>query len=153
MANSSISFINSSFFRHFLDMYNPCNVQVSLETTNPNSVNDIGYAQGSATLAYKGKEIGHGSFPALENEAYGKSDSVDVLLKGLSKASLPKELQSQPQKNHNKPLNLNLSMNIPIKLKTWLFTKRTNVKVGCNFEVDSMGENIKVQSQKCDIQK
>ncbi|KAL2940762.1 NDR1/HIN1-like protein 13 [Bienertia sinuspersici] len=127
--------------------------QVSLETMNPNNINDIGYQQGNATLAYKGKEIGHGSFPALENEESGKSDSVDVILSGLSKGSLPKELEPQPHNKNTKPLNLNLSMSIPLNMKTWLFNKVVDVKVGCDFEVNFLGDNIKVLSQKCDIRK
>uniref|UniRef100_A0A803KLX4 Late embryogenesis abundant protein LEA-2 subgroup domain-containing protein n=2 Tax=Chenopodium quinoa TaxID=63459 RepID=A0A803KLX4_CHEQI len=130
-------------------------LQVSLETTNPNSVNDIGYGQGNATLVYKGKAIGHGSYPALVNEGSGKSDSVDVVLAVSSKGGLPKELvsQSHNNKNRKKPLPFNLLFNIPLKLKTWLFTKKIDVKVGCKFEVSSVGEKIKILSQKCDIQK
>ncbi|XP_021729128.1 NDR1/HIN1-like protein 13 [Chenopodium quinoa] len=131
-------------------------IQVSLEATNPNSVNDIGYGQGNATLMYKGKAIGHGSYPALVNQESGKSDEVDVVLAVSSKGGLPKELVSQSHNSNNnrkKALVLNLLLNIPLKLKTWLFTKKIDVKVGCKFEVNSVGEKIRVLSQKCDIQK
>lgn len=124
-----------------------------METTNPNSVNDIEYGKGNATLEYKGKVLGHGSFPALEKEESGKADAEDVVFAVSSKGGLPKELESSSSSHnnhHKKPVKLNMSMNIPLKLKTWLFTKKVDVKVGCQFEVDSFGDNIKILLQKCD---
>ncbi|CAO2832893.1 unnamed protein product [Amaranthus hypochondriacus] len=129
--------------------------QVSMETSNPNSVNDIGYVEGIAILMYKGKKIGHGSFPRLGNQESGKTNTMEVKIATLSsKGGLPKELQPQSSNNKkSKPLNFNLLLNIPLKLKTWLYTKKVDVKVSCDFEVNSIGDNIKILSQKCDVQR
>lgn len=117
-------------------------------------MNDIGYVEGNATLKYKGEVIGHGIFPALENEGSRRIESMDVIIATYSKGALPKELQFQNSNNKkNKSLNLNLLLSIPLKMKTWLYNKKVYVKVSRNFEIISIANNIKVLSQKCNVQK
>ncbi|XP_074293881.1 uncharacterized protein LOC141621064 [Silene latifolia] len=132
-----------------------------METTNPNNVNDLGYNQGSVTLSYKGKQIGNGHFPALGNQGPGISDSIDINLVGSSKGGLPKDLDVSPDSNKkskntkgsNNPVNMNLSLNIPVRMKTWLWTNTVDFDVNCEFEAEFMGDHLQVQSQKCDLAK
>ncbi|KAJ8428447.1 hypothetical protein Cgig2_024108 [Carnegiea gigantea] len=114
----------------------PPGFQITVETDNPNSNNDIEYGTGTATLCHKDKEVAKGGFPPLDNVGPGKVGSMDVVLEGSRKAELPEKPKS--------PLTLDLEMSIPAKMKTWLFTKKKDMNIECEFEVNSLGDNVKL---------
>ncbi|KAK9736051.1 hypothetical protein RND81_04G246800 [Saponaria officinalis] len=125
--------------------------QVSMETMNPNIVNDVGYKQGSVRLSYKGKQIGKGHFPAFANLAPGKSNPVDMTLLG---STLPNDFDNRKSRSNkaNKTLNMELSMNIPVNMKTWLWTNSLDLDVKCDFEAESTGsDHFQIESQNCHV--
>ncbi|GAB4848677.1 hypothetical protein Ancab_003389 [Ancistrocladus abbreviatus] len=103
-------------------------LDILLEVTDPNKANRVRIEEEDVSLLFKGRELGKGKFPVLEQG--GKVvDEADLAIRGTAKGKVPKEIEESMKGGGEKSttkkqvVSLNLKLEAPVRLKTCMSTK------------------------------
>ncbi|XP_027177621.1 NDR1/HIN1-like protein 13 [Coffea eugenioides] len=119
--------------------------EILLQVDNPNQNMEVHYGVGNVTLSFKGHKIASGGYPLLQQEA-GKPIKVDETLYGRKEA-LPGWVARSM--NGTSPKSLILNIDVPIEIETWGKDLKKELIVGCDLQVNTLGEGAKILSQNC----
>ncbi|XAR73362.1 hypothetical protein NMG60_11007309 [Bertholletia excelsa] len=117
----------------------PAKYLVTLKAVNPNGKTSIAYGDGQTSLLHNSKEIADGTFPSSSQGAKALLD-VEVVLQGNKKSTV---------ENSKKPVNLSLTIDVPIVMKNVMKSWGKTMKVTCDFKVSDLTSHSKVESQDC----
>lgn len=104
---------------------------------------------GAATLLFNGKEIMQGKIPAPEKE--GKDGAADFAVAlGVKWAALSKEIMKKLEEEDDKEKLIELSLELPVEMKSWLRNEKMNMKIDCDIWVkNSLMKKAQISFQDC----
>ncbi|KAI4389438.1 hypothetical protein MLD38_001666 [Melastoma candidum] len=123
-----------------------------LKVSNPNKYSDVVYKQGGeSSLAYRGKEVGSGKFPAFLQDRKSSSD-VRIVLHGPGGRS-PLEIvaaMSGNRKVGQPKLSFTLRVTVTSRMNAG-FLQQRDVELGvtCDYAVDKLSGGTNVLSEEC----
>ncbi|KAI4321141.1 hypothetical protein MLD38_034562 [Melastoma candidum] len=126
-----------------------------LKTSNPNKHSDVAYKQGGASsLAFRGKEIASGKFPAFLQERRSSSD-VRIVLHGSGGKSPPEiaAAMSSKRKGVQPKLSFTLRVRVTARMNVgFLRQQDVELSVSCDYAVDKLTGGTNILSEKCVVE-